>query len=89
MSITSSERGLSLRSPGRFLATADRLVALARSRGAVPADRPITPQDLASTIYDRLGLDLSTTFNDKTGRPITISSNGQVIAELGGTTSHA
>ncbi|MFC4013536.1 acyl-CoA dehydrogenase family protein [Nonomuraea purpurea] len=33
MATTSSERGLTLRSPGRFLATADRLVALARSSG--------------------------------------------------------
>ncbi|APW60325.1 DUF1501 domain-containing protein [Paludisphaera borealis] len=54
------------------------------ARGAVPADRPITPQDLASTLYHRLGLDLSTTFNDRTGRPVSISSNGQVITELGG-----
>jgi alkylation response protein AidB-like acyl-CoA dehydrogenase len=33
MSTASSERGLSLRSPGRFLASADRLVELCRSRG--------------------------------------------------------
>jgi len=33
MATTSSERGLSLRSPGRFLATADRLVGLWRRRG--------------------------------------------------------
>ncbi|MEV4364794.1 acyl-CoA dehydrogenase family protein [Nonomuraea sp. NPDC049625] len=40
MATTSSERGLTLRSPGRFLATADRLVALARSSGdPVAADR--------------------------------------------------
>jgi alkylation response protein AidB-like acyl-CoA dehydrogenase len=36
MATTSSERGLTLRSPGRFLATADRLVRLARSTGADP-----------------------------------------------------
>ena len=36
MATTGSERGLTLRSPGRFLAAADRLVALARSRGASP-----------------------------------------------------
>ncbi len=35
MSTTSSERGLTLRSPGRFLATADRLIALWRS---LPSD---------------------------------------------------
>jgi alkylation response protein AidB-like acyl-CoA dehydrogenase len=36
MATTSSERGLTLRSPGRFLRTADRLVELARSRPAGP-----------------------------------------------------
>ncbi len=34
MATTSSERGLTLRSPGRFQATAARLVELARSRGS-------------------------------------------------------
>lgn len=34
MATASSERGLTLRSPGRFLATADRLVELAREREA-------------------------------------------------------
>ncbi|MGW0810028.1 acyl-CoA dehydrogenase family protein [Nonomuraea sp. NPDC002799] len=38
MATTSSERGLALRSPGRFLATADRLVGLARADPAL-ADR--------------------------------------------------
>lgn len=40
MATTSSERGLALRSPGRFLATADRLLALAaESQDPVLADR--------------------------------------------------
>jgi alkylation response protein AidB-like acyl-CoA dehydrogenase len=34
MATTGSERGLTLRSPGRFMATAQRLVDLARERGA-------------------------------------------------------
>ncbi len=38
MATTGSERGLTLRSPGRFLATADRLLALARSADAARAD---------------------------------------------------
>ena len=36
MSTAGNERGLSLRSPGRFCATADRLVELWRSQGAPP-----------------------------------------------------
>ena len=37
MATTGSERGLTLRSPGRFLATADRLVELARGRDELDA----------------------------------------------------
>jgi alkylation response protein AidB-like acyl-CoA dehydrogenase len=36
MATTGSERGLTLRSPGRFMATADRLLALFREKGSPP-----------------------------------------------------
>ena len=39
MATTSSERGLSLRSPGRFMATVDRLIGLWRACGAPPRFR--------------------------------------------------
>ncbi len=39
MATTGSERGLTLRSPGRFLATADRLAELARSEPTTPRQR--------------------------------------------------
>jgi alkylation response protein AidB-like acyl-CoA dehydrogenase len=39
MATTGSERGLTLRSPGRYSSAADRLVALARERGASAAQR--------------------------------------------------
>lgn len=39
MSTTTEERGLTLRSPGRFLAAADRLAALWRERGRDPLSR--------------------------------------------------
>jgi alkylation response protein AidB-like acyl-CoA dehydrogenase len=42
MATAGSERGLTLRSPGRFLATAHRLLALARERGAGPRLRERT-----------------------------------------------
>jgi alkylation response protein AidB-like acyl-CoA dehydrogenase len=41
MATTGSERGLTLRSPGRFLAAADRLIALARARSADASDPAI------------------------------------------------
>ena len=40
MSTAGNERGLSLRSPGRFCAAADRLVDLYRVRAPRPGDRP-------------------------------------------------
>jgi alkylation response protein AidB-like acyl-CoA dehydrogenase len=43
MATTSSERGLTLRSPGRFTATADRLVALYRERVGSPAATELDP----------------------------------------------
>jgi alkylation response protein AidB-like acyl-CoA dehydrogenase len=39
MATAGSERGLTLRSPGRFLATAERLVALAQTKGDVALQR--------------------------------------------------
>jgi len=41
MATTGSERGLTLRSPGRFLATAQRLIELCRERGADASDPAI------------------------------------------------
>jgi hypothetical protein len=34
------------------------------------------------TLYHQLGIDPETTFANRTGQPITIGSNGQVISEL-------
>jgi hypothetical protein len=49
MATTSSERGLTLRAPGRFTATADRLVDLYRERA-----RSAGPDDLDPGLRDRV-----------------------------------
>ncbi len=54
------------------------------ARGGAPAERPIRPQDIIVTLYDRLGIDPETTFQDRTGRPITVGSTGLIIPALGG-----
>jgi hypothetical protein len=61
---------------------AGRVIGASNAKGEVPKDRPITPQDLAVTLYRRLGIDPSTTFVNRAGRPVPIGSNGQVIEEL-------
>ena len=59
-----------------------RVVGASNSRGEVPKDRPVRPQDLLVTLYHQLGLDPETRFVDRSGRPVTIGSTGEVIAEL-------
>ncbi|MBL8850635.1 MAG: DUF1501 domain-containing protein [Planctomycetaceae bacterium] len=47
------------------------------------AARPVTPGDLAATIYRHMGVPLEATFDDDRGRPHPIvQNNGQPIAEL-------
>lgn len=51
--------------------------------GESPADRPVTPADLACTIYDLLGLEGSTELRTASGRPVRLASNdSSVISEL-------
>lgn len=51
--------------------------------GESPADRPVTPSDLAATIYSRLGIDPSTEIHTPDGRPVRLTPDGaEVISEL-------
>jgi uncharacterized protein (DUF1501 family) len=50
--------------------------------GEYPAERPLTPKDLLATIYHHLGIDYRATFQDVSGRPIAILSEGEPIREL-------
>ena len=45
--------------------------------------RPVTPGDIAATIYHHMGVPLDTTYTDDQGRPLHIvQENGQPIREL-------
>lgn len=56
--------------------------------GATEADgghirsRPVTPGDLAATIYHHMGVPLESTYPDGNGRPLSIVQGGSPIAEL-------
>lgn len=50
--------------------------------GGQPAERPVTPGDLAATIYHHFGVPLDTTFTDFKSLPRTIVENGTPLKEL-------
>ena len=55
--------------------------ASSRDGGEI-AERPVTPADLAATIYQHMGVSLNTTYNDHQGRPIYIVDGGAPLKEL-------
>ena len=55
--------------------------ATERDGGAIK-DHPVTPGDLAATIYHHMGVPLDATYSDSNGRPRFIVENGQPLREL-------
>jgi hypothetical protein len=52
--------------------------------GESPKDRPLTPADLAATIYTLLGIDPQQLLHTADGRPVHVSRDGRVVKELVG-----
>jgi uncharacterized protein (DUF1501 family) len=50
--------------------------------GAFIDERPVTPSDLAATIYHHMGVPLDTTYVDLSGRPMRVVVDGAPISEL-------
>jgi hypothetical protein len=50
--------------------------------GAFIRERPVTPGDLAATIYRHMDVPLDTTYTDLHGRPIRVVPDGQPLREL-------
>jgi hypothetical protein len=61
-----------------------QIVGSSDATGESPKDRPITPADLAATIYSLLGIDPLATLTTSDGRPVQISRDGMTIRELAG-----
>jgi uncharacterized protein (DUF1501 family) len=58
-----------------------QVVGQSDTRGESPAERPVTPSDLAATIYTLLGIDPSLELRTSDGRPVAVNANGQVLRE--------
>jgi uncharacterized protein (DUF1501 family) len=59
-----------------------RVIGASDARAEAPATEPITPEDMAATIYKTLGVDYSEVYNDPLGRPLPILDSGRPIREL-------
>src|SRR5205823_8056950 len=51
---------------------------------AHPIDHPVSPESLAATIYDALGISPELRVTDSLGRPVPIVDGGQPVLELFG-----
>ncbi len=59
-----------------------QVIGATEADGGHIKDRPVTPGDLAATIYRHMGVPLDATYLDPTGRPRWIVEDGSPIAEL-------
>lgn len=60
---------------GQVIGSSDRV-------GESPQDNPITPNDLACTIYTLLGVDPNLELHTPDGRPIRVNQGGKLIREI-------
>ena len=59
-----------------------QVIGASDSFGESPADRPVTPADLARTVYKLLGVDPDHQFTTADGRPVQVNRDGSLIPEL-------
>jgi hypothetical protein len=60
-----------------------QVIGRSNARGQYPIDRPISPQDVTSTVFHHLGIDAAAvSFADSQGRGVRLVENGQPIREL-------
>lgn len=63
-----------------------QVIGSSDAHGAYVTNRPLSPQDVAATVYNHLGIDSqTTTFPNRLGRPMHIVESGEPIRELLGT----
>ena len=72
-----------LRNDQRDPALDERRSWTSDAHDAYVAERPVSPEDIAATVYYHLGIDGRTVaFPDRAGRPLYLVENGEPIREL-------
>jgi hypothetical protein len=59
-----------------------RVVGRSDRHAASVADRPVSPKDVLATVYHLLGINPHTLLSDRTGRPVPLVAEGNVVAEM-------
>ncbi len=59
-----------------------RVVGRTDRHGATVTERPVSPKDVLATAYHLLGIDPHTLIHDRTGRPVPLVQDAQVVAEM-------
>jgi hypothetical protein len=60
----------------------EQVIGASDRNGESPHDRPVTPADLARTIYKLLGIDPDHELHTDDGRPVPVNQGGKLIEEL-------
>ena len=60
----------------------DGVVGESDAKGELPKGDPISPDDVAASFFQSLGIDPKKEYYTPTGRPVAIIPNGHVIPEL-------
>jgi hypothetical protein len=58
------------------------VVGATNAQAEVVVDSPVTPQDIAATIYTALGVPLHTWYRAQDGRPIELCPDGRPVRQL-------
>ena len=59
-----------------------RLVGKTDKHAGSVVERPVSPKDVLATVYHLLGIDPHTTLTDRTGKPVPLVADGEVVAEM-------
>ena len=60
------------------------VIGASDATGESPADRPVTPADLAATVFTLLGIDPARTLYTADGRPVHVNQGGTPLPEVVG-----
>jgi hypothetical protein len=59
-----------------------RVVGRTDRHGGTVTERPVSPKDVLATVYHLLGIDPETMLTDRTGRPMPLVPDGQVVTDM-------